>query len=155
MEGSPRPVDQARRKAISTILYGSLALIVTAAGIYALSPKPTSDDSPKSGSSSTDTVTTSSASSQPPVQSAAPSEIGVRVVYFGMPLAATGVKKETVELDSPAFLSNLQGALTELHPSLKSMLPSMVFLVDGVSATGDVQLENDVEVDILAVMAGG
>jgi len=31
----------------------------------------------------------------------------------------------------------------------------MLFLVDGVSANGNPQLQNDVEVDILAQVAGG
>ena len=72
-----------------------------------------------------------------------------------MPLAVTGVKKEMVQLESPAFLSGLKSALAELHPDLKSMLPSMLFLVDGVSATGNVQLENNVEVDVLSLSTGG
>jgi molybdopterin converting factor small subunit len=88
-------------------------------------------------------------------QSSSSTSVGVRVVYFGMPSSVTGTKKETVELAYPAYLSDLKTALTALHPSLGKMFPSMLVLVDGVSATGNPRLENNVEVDILALGAGG
>jgi len=84
-----------------------------------------------------------------------PTGIDIRVVYFGMPAAEIGTKKETLTLSNPAYLSDLKVALVRLHPSLKGMFPTMLFLVDGVSANGNPQLQNDVEVDILAQVAGG
>jgi hypothetical protein len=72
-----------------------------------------------------------------------------------MSSAVTGIKKETVELAYPAYLSNLKNALVELHPDLKGMFPSMLLLINGVSATGNPQLESNSEVDILAFAAGG
>jgi len=95
------------------------------------------------------------ASSGSSVQHGGSAEISVRVVYFGMPLAATGTKKETVELTSPAYLSDLKNELVQMHPGLGNMLSSMLFLVDGVSATGNPQLEDNYEVDILALGVGG
>ena len=82
-------------------------------------------------------------------------EISVRVVYLGMPSSFTGTKQETVALASPAHLSDLENALSELHPGLKGMFPSMLILIDGASGTGNPALEDKSEVDILAASAGG
>ena len=146
-------MDQDRRKAIQIFLFGSVGLLAAATGMYALS-KPRSPLNSVSETTLPSSLSTSSATSEMLAQPLS-TEVSVRVVYFGMPLAVTGVKKEMVQLESPAFLSGLKSALAELHPDLKSMLPSMLFLVDGVSATGNVQLENNVEVDVLSLSTGG
>jgi molybdopterin converting factor small subunit len=151
--GSPRPVDQARRSAIRA-LGGAAALLALAAGAYVLSSwSPSSDD--RSESTLTIGSPTVSRAPEKSVQSGSSTGIDVRVVYFGMPTTATGTKKETLALSDPAYLSDLKAALVRLHPSLKGMVPTMLFLVDGVSANGNPQLQNDVEVDIVAQTVGG
>ena len=137
------------------IVYGSAGLLAFAAGAYVLSSKPSKDGSPRNQSPSatgSSPVTTSGGVS---TQNGESAMISVRVVYFGMPLTVTGTKKETVKLNSPAYLSDLKDALTILHPDLKKMLPTMLFLVDGQSAIGNPQLEDNWEVDILALGVGG
>jgi len=152
--GKPRPVDQARRDAIIKILGGAAALLAVAVGVYAFSSGSTSPEDAYQSSLATRSSTVSGASGGL-VQLGSATGITVRVVYFGMPLAVTGAKKETVTLSNPAYLSDLKAVLVGLHPTLKEMFPTMLFLVDGVSANGNPQLQNDVEVDILAQIAGG
>ena len=149
---SPRPVDQTRRDAIIKILGGTAALLAFVVGAYAFT-KSSSNES-RSESLTTQSSTASGAPGAL-VQSGSSTEISVRVVYFGMPPTVTGGRKETVSLSNPAYLSDLKAALVSLHPGLKGMLPTMLFLVDGVSANGNPQLQDDVEVDILAQIAGG
>lgn len=55
----------------------------------------------------------------------------------------------------PAKLSDLQSALVELHPALAKMLPTMLILVDGVSVTGNPELNDNSEVDIMVIAVGG
>ena len=151
---NPRPLDQARRNAIIKVLSGAAALLALAAGAYALSSwSPSPDD--RSESTITIGSSTVSLASETSVQSGSPAGIDIRVVYFGMPTTATGTKKETLTLRNPAYLSDLKAALVRLHPTLKGMLPTMLFLVDGVAANGNPQLQNNIEVDILAQIAGG
>jgi len=147
-----RPIDEARRAAIIKIVGGAVGLIAFVAAGYGLSKLSVK------GHGQSTSVTTSSAFSTASaglVQAAGQSVTTVRVVYFGMPLVATGTKKEEFTLGNPAYLSDLKAALVASHPGLKSMLPSMIYLVDGVSASGNPQLQDDVEVDILAQAAGG
>jgi len=151
---NPRPVDQARRDAIIKILGGAATLVALAVGAYALSSGSPSPQDASQSSLSTRSSTVSGASGVL-VQSGSASGTTVRVVYFGMPLNLTGSKKETVTLSNPAYLSDLKALLVTMHPTLKDMLPTMLFLVDGVSANGNPRLQNDVEVDILAQIAGG
>jgi len=125
-----------------------------AVGAYSLSSGSTSSQKASQSSLATRSSTALGASGVL-AQSDSTTGITVRVVYFGMPLVVTGAKKETITLSNPAFLSDLKAVLVGLHPTLKEMLPTMLFLVDGVSANGDPQLQNEVEVDILAQIAGG
>jgi len=152
--GNPRPVDQARRDAIIKIFGGAAALLAMAVGAYALSSGSTSSEKASQSSLATRSSAASGASGVL-AQSDSTTGITVRVVYFGMPPDVTGAKKETVTLGNPAYLSDLKAVLVGLHPTLKEMLPTMLFLVDGVSANGNPQLQNEVEVDILAQIAGG
>ena len=143
-------MDQERRRAIIKILGGSATLFALAAGAWVFSSLPHASDD---GSETTSTNPPSALQSKLP--SAAPTSIEIRVVYFGMPTAVTGAKKETLILGNPAYLSDLKTVISKLHPSLKAMIPTMLFLVDGVSAIGNPQLQSDVEVDVLAQFAGG
>jgi len=148
-------MDQGRRKFLMKALLGSVGLLAFAAGAFTLTSTSASDDGEASQSSSANSLATVFAGTQAVSQSLGSAEISVRVVYFGMPAIVTGSKKETVSLPSPAYLSDLKSALVKLHPGLKDMLPAMLFLVDGVTATGNPRLENNWEVDILALTAGG
>jgi len=152
--GNPRPVNQARRNAIIKVLGSAAALLALAAGAYVFSSWSPSPDDRRESTITIDSSTLSWASEKS-VQSGSPTGIDIRVVYFGMPTTATGTKKETLTLRNPAYLSDLKAALVRLHPTLKGMLPTMLFLVDGVAANGNPQLQNNVEVDILAQIAGG
>ena len=149
-EGNPRPVDQARRSAIIKILAGGAGLLAFAVGAYVISPKSAIDET-----IGTTLTTHSSTALDSAGASQSESSTEVRVVYFGMPPTVTGVGKETIVLSNPAYLSDLKAALLSLHPGLKGMLPTMLFLVDGVSSNGNPQLQDGVEVDILAQIAGG
>ena len=151
MQQESRPVDEARRAAIIKIVGGALGLVAFVAAGYGLSRVGSSSH----GQSAPNVASTLSTASEVSVKAGSQSGTTVRVVYFGMPLAATGTKKEVFTLGNPAYLSDLKAAIVVSHPGLKSMLPSMIYLVDGVSASGNPQLQNDVEVDILAQAAGG
>ena len=151
-QGDSRPIDEARRAAIFKILGGAVGVVAFVAAGYGLSRLLTGTHSQSSSTNTTSAVSTASGVA---VQQSRQSGTTVRVVYFGMPLDATGTKKETFNLGNPAYLSDLKAALVGSHPGLKQMLPSMIYLVDGVSATGNPQLQNNVEVDILAQAAGG
>jgi len=148
----PRPVDEARRATILKILGGAVGVVAFVAAGYGLSQLTSAGHAQSNSTNSTSALSTS-----PGLATQQNSQGGttVFVVYFGMPLASTGTKKETFMMGNPAYLSDLKAALVSSHPNLKPMLPSMIFLVDGVSATGNPQLQNNVEVDILAQAAGG
>ena len=150
-QAESRPLDEARRAAIIKMVGGALGLVAFVAAGYGLSKSAGSSP----GQSTSKAATTLSTASDVSAQSSGQSGTTVRVVYFGMPLAITGTKKEVFTLGNPAYLSDLKAAIVVSHPGLKSMLPSMIYLVDGVSASGNPQLQNDVEVDILAQAAGG
>ena len=125
------------------------------AGAYVLSSRHVMDESKIDPVSSTSQVASTSSGVGISALRGNPTEVSVRVVYFGMPLTVTGTKKETVVLPAPAYLSDLKNALVKLHPGLETMFQSMLFLVDGVSANGNPQLANNWEVDILALGVGG
>ena len=126
------------------MVYAFGGLAVAAAGAYAL-VGPSQGRTEISSSSPYDSYVTTTQTGK----------VGVRVVYFGMPLTVTGTKKETVSLASPAHLSDLENAIAKMHPELVSMLPTMLILVDGMTTTGNPQLEENDEVDILASGVGG
>jgi molybdopterin converting factor small subunit len=150
---NPRPVDQTRRDTIIKILSGAAGLLAFAVGAYAFSKSTPVEGA--SESTLTTQLSTASGASEALVQPGSSTEVSVRVVYFGMPPTVTGTRKETVIMSNPAYLSDLKAALVSLHPGLRGMLPTMLFLVDGVSASGNPRLQDDVEVDILAQIAGG
>ncbi|HYC26990.1 MAG TPA: hypothetical protein VEB67_03090, partial [Nitrososphaerales archaeon] len=136
---------------------GAVGLLALAASGYVLSSKQSSGGEGRSltqggGQTLSTSEPTFAKGAQDPIP---PSPVNVRVAYFGMPPSVTGVKKETLGLMSPAVLSDLKAELTVLHPKIAPMLSSMLFLVDGVSATGNPELPDDVEVDVLATFAGG
>ena len=124
--------------------YAFAGLAIAAAGAYLLV-----------GPSRGRTENSSSSSYSSSVIATETGVVGVRVVYFGMPLTVTGTKKETVSMAGPAHLSDLKNAIVRMHPELGSMLPSMLILVDGMTALGNPQLEENDEVDILASGVGG
>jgi len=151
-QADSQPIDEARRAAIIKILGGALGVVAFVAAGYGLSRLTTTSHTQSNSTNSTSTLSTASGVA---AQQNGQGGTTVRVVYFGMPLAATGTKNEMFTLGNPAYLSDLKAALVSFHPNLKQMLPSMIFLVDGVSATGNLRLQNDVEVDLLAQAAGG
>jgi len=133
-------------------IMGSAAVLVAASGLLLIA-EGVRVGSAKDESAKTAPPATSTGIGAP--EASADGEISVRVVYFGMPAAVTGAKQETVELDSPACLTDLERSLAVSHPGLRDMLPTMLFLVDGSTANGSTPLRQNCEVDVLAAAAGG
>ena len=78
----------------------------------------------------------------------------VKVKYFQM----TTLVSESTEryvLPTPAHYSDLLGVVLTQHPSLAPMLPSMMVLVEGVSAQPGSILRDGDEVDFIPAIPGG
>ena len=72
-----------------------------------------------------------------------------------MSAALPGVTQEYFVLPSPATYSGLRSAVIAAHPALTSMMTSMLVLVNGLVAKGDMPLQDGDEVDFIPTMAGG
>ena len=155
MDAPARVADQTRRRFMKSMIFGSAALLAFAAGVYIVPSGTVQSETPKRSSSSANSPTRGSAAVGVQIQPTDQGEICVRVVYFGMPTTMTGAKQEIVRLPSPAYLSDFKTSIAVLHPALKAMLPSMLILVDGVSAIGNPPLQDKCEIDVLAAAAGG
>lgn len=71
-----------------------------------------------------------------------------------MPLAV-GVKEEYFVLQTPAYFSDLLAQVTQKHPTMSPMIPTMMILIDGVPASKSASLRNGDEVDFIPAVAGG
>ncbi len=78
----------------------------------------------------------------------------VKVAYFQMD-KTVGVDHEYYDLAPDASLRDLLTRVVTTHPGLSSMLPSMMVLVNGRSATPDSPLSAGDEVDLIPAYAGG
>ena len=155
MDAPVRVADQTRRRFVKNMIFGSAALLAFAAGVYVVPSGAVHSETSKQSPSSANDSATGSEAIGVQIQPSNQAEISIRVVYFGMPTSITGTKQETVRLSSPAYLSDFKTAITVLHPALKAMLPSMLILVDGISAIGNPPLQDRCEIDVLAAAAGG
>jgi len=64
--------------------------------------------------------------------------------------------EEYFVLQSPATLSALLSAVSERHPFLSTMIPSMQILLDGIPTVQfNAALKDGDEVDFIPVVAGG
>ena len=79
--------------------------------------------------------------------------ISIKVQYAGMSLVIQQTS-ETVKIQSPAKLSDLENVLWKEHPALQTM-ESMQVLVNGIGASGDPDLKDGDEVVLISLMAGG
>jgi molybdopterin converting factor small subunit len=75
-------------------------------------------------------------------------------MYFQMP-QIPDLRQEHYTLQSPAYLRDLLSNILAKHPSLSPMIPSMMILVDGVSAAPSTVLKEGDEVDLKPSTAGG
>ncbi len=103
---------------------------------------------------------TSSVSSQLQTSSAAltgtssGSSVRVKASYFQMP-QIVDVNQEYFVLQAPAYFSNLLAQVTERHPPMAPMIPTMMILIDGVPASKNAPLRDTDEVDFIPAIAGG
>jgi molybdopterin converting factor small subunit len=97
-----------------------------------------------------------STSSTPVVTAAGGSaaSLTVKVMYFQM-ANYVNIKEEYFVLPSPARFSQLLSSVTGKHPVLTGMMPSMMVLVDGVSARPDTLLNEGDEIDFIPAASGG
>lgn len=79
----------------------------------------------------------------------------VKVRYFQMSSTLPGISEEYFVLPDPANYGDLLHTVTAAHPVLATMLPSMLILVDGVVAKGEMQMRDGDEADFIPVMSGG
>lgn len=77
----------------------------------------------------------------------------VKVMYFQMP--QLGAKQEYFALESPAYFRDLLDDVETKHPSLSSMIPTMLVLIDGVKAQPSTLLKEGDEIDFIPTVAGG
>lgn len=82
-----------------------------------------------------------------------PSYVSIKVQYVGMS-SIIQPSSETLNLQSPAKLSDLEDVAWKLHAALQTMY-AMQVLVNGTAADGNPTLKSGDEVEFLALMAGG
>lgn len=136
------------------LLVGESLLKASAFGEVSAKPPASSSAGALSVASASSTAVSSSSS----VESPSVSTVRVKVVYFQMP-QYVDVQQEYFVLQAPANLGDLLGDITDKHPSLSSVMPTMMILVDGVSslasASPGTSLKDGDEVDFIPLMAGG
>lgn len=80
--------------------------------------------------------------------------IRVKVVYFQMPRLVEN-HQEYFVLQSPAYFAELLQDVTNKHPALAGMTPSMMILIDGSVAKASTPLSDGDEIDFIPAFAGG
>ena len=96
---------------------------------------------------------------------AAVAGVGSFVRLFGKPTFTINVifvqmseiieqKSETLQIQSPAKLSDLENVLWKEHPGLQSE-PSIKVLINGIGISGDPDLANEDEVTLIKLQVGG
>ena len=81
--------------------------------------------------------------------------IEIKVAYLLM-AQYINATDEYFALQSPATLSTLLSAVSEKHPILSTMIPSMQILLDGIPTVQfNAALKDGDEVDFIPVVAGG
>jgi molybdopterin converting factor small subunit len=80
--------------------------------------------------------------------------VTVKVVYFQMSQLVEN-HQEYFVLRSPANFGELLKEVTDKHPALASMTPSMMVLIDGTVAKAGTPLSDGDEVDFIPAFAGG
>ena len=80
----------------------------------------------------------------------------IEVAYFGFTMVQfTGTSKEYLKLASPIYLQDVLTQVEKKHIALAPMLPLMSIVVNGTPVTGNPQLANNSEVDLIPSYAGG
>lgn len=128
-----------------------IALSAVGAGIVLVTGKLASATSPARNEPS---ARVSSATSQNTGDRMGPASLRVKATYFQMPQEVS-VRQDYFVLQSPAYFSDLLTGVLVKHPSLSSMIPSMMILIDGVRALPDTALRDGDEVDFIPAVAGG
>jgi len=81
--------------------------------------------------------------------------IEIKVAYLLM-AQYIDTTEEYFALQTPATLSALLGAVSEKHPILSTMIPSMQILLDGIPTVQfNAALKDGDEVDFVPIVAGG
>jgi molybdopterin converting factor small subunit len=81
--------------------------------------------------------------------------IEIKVAYLLM-AQYINATEEFFALQSPATLSALLSAVSEKHPILSTMIPSMQILLDGIPTVQfNTALKDGDEVDFIPIVAGG
>ncbi len=81
-------------------------------------------------------------------------EIKVKVMYFQMPLIVSSGEEYFV-VQTPAYFRDLMTQILEKHPALSPMIPTMMIMIDGMPAKGEMTLMDGDEVDFIPAIAGG
>jgi len=143
---------------------GVCAAAVGASGILSCIGKKTSHDTSKisqtgieAGQANDQVVVlaNSSTSTDSPSQES-PESCSIKVAYFGfLTVQVTGVSEEYLTLPAPVHLQDVLSQICTEHPVLTTMLVMMAITVNGITVSGNPELANETEVDLLPTYAGG
>jgi|SRR5579862_3990204 len=84
-----------------------------------------------------------------------PESITIKVVYVGMSTKMSGIKEEYLVLPSTAHLDDALAQLKQEHSVLSAMLPAMQIVVNGVPTQSNPILQDQTEIDMIPIFAGG
>ena len=147
-----------RRESLRKILLVSVGIGSALVGVFAMlephnnsKQRQTEIQGVQSQTISSQIVTQSSTSIAPE-----PSNYDIKVAYFGfLTEQITGTSEEYLTLPTPVHLQDVLTQIGQEHPVLTAMLPTMSVVVNGIAESGNPQLTNDTEVDLVPTFAGG
>ncbi len=79
----------------------------------------------------------------------------VKVLYFASAQGLAGVKREEMRLEEGSTVKEMALEMLRLHPSLKSIEPTIRYSVNFVISDGWARLHDGDEVGVLPPVAGG
>ncbi len=79
----------------------------------------------------------------------------VKVLYFASAQGLAKVKREEMRLEEGSTLKEAASEMLRLHPSLKSIEPTLRYSVNFVISDGSAKLDDGDEVAVLPPVAGG
>ena len=138
-----------------TTCFGVLAIFLIA--LVSFRPAPIITQTIRSlRSSTTSSSSTAGINSDSTALGSALPDYTIKVAYFGFQtVQTTGTTEEYLTLPAPVFLQDVLSRIKEEHVVLAAMLPIMSKVINGIPATGNPQLANNSEIDLIPLFAGG
>ena len=160
----PNIAGPTRREALRKMLLVSVGIgstLVGASAIMEISSRVRSRSNSKQTQTKIQGVQSQTVSSPIITQSSTsiapePSNYTIKVAYFGfLTEQITGTSEDYLTLPTPVHLQDVLTRIGQEHPVLTTMLPTMSVVVNGIAESGNPQLTNDTEVDLVPTFAGG